>query len=140
MNIMLPGNRLVEVVHLLAYNQEVVVRAIAGLIQSLRWTEQKMLFVGQSVRNIDSLGVESLQGRLYICAVEVETIKEVACKQLDFLSAKLDAGLSVLSSQISMDENNDEEGGRIFALFSQCSLQLVNLKCQIEDLRRDINR
>ncbi|WP_330208979.1 MULTISPECIES: hypothetical protein [unclassified Pseudomonas] len=132
-------HKLVESVQVLKEAQEIVGKSVAGLIQTIRLTEQGMSVVAREVRRFNKSGLESLEGQLYIWAVEIDSMKNLAFKQLDFLSNKIDACLHMVSEHINI-VGDEVERSTFSALISQCLLQLVDFKSQVESLRWDVDR
>ncbi|WP_330216314.1 hypothetical protein [Pseudomonas sp. AM8] len=95
--------------------------------------------MAREVRRFNKSGLESLEGQLYIWAVEIDSMKNLAFEQLDFLSNKIGACLHMVSEHINR-VGNEVERSTFSVLLSQCLLQLEDLKSQVESLRWNVNR
>ncbi|WP_330208742.1 hypothetical protein [Pseudomonas sp. Z13] len=131
--------KLVGSVQVLKDAQEVVAKSVSGLIQTIRITENKMSVVVREVRNCEKSGLESLEGQLYILAVEIDSMKDLAFKHLNLLSNKIDSCLNMVSKQINM-LGSEVDKSRFSVLLSQCLLQLEDFKLQVGFLRWDVDR
>ncbi|MFL9673060.1 hypothetical protein [Pseudomonas sp. 2822-17] len=130
--------RLIESIQVLKESQEVILKSVAGLIQTIRLTEQKMSVLARDVRNFDKSGLESLEGQLYILAVEIDSMRDLAFKELSLLSNKIDTCLNMIAEEVDL-VGSEVEGSLFSTLFSQCLLQLEGFKLQVEYFRQNIN-